>query len=88
MKRLSALGAVAAGAAATALLRRHRTLRAVSPELRTPDLWMPLAVVGPTTLALGRRLYGAPTEPVEGVSVTHHGVPGGRDVLVHRPERR
>ncbi len=32
------VGALAAAATATALVRRHRTLRAVSPDLRTPDL--------------------------------------------------
>jgi acetyl esterase/lipase len=80
--------AVAALATATGLLRRHRTLRAVSPDLRTPDLWLPLAVVGPTTLRLGRRLFGTPTEPVDGVTVDRHDVPGGLDVLVHRPAGR
>ena len=78
-----------AGAALTVgALRRRRTIVAVPPELRTPNLWLPLAVGNSLALAIGRRLFLRATEPVAGVAVARHDVPGGRDVFVYEPTGR
>jgi len=81
---LAALGALAAGAVA----RRRHTLSAVSPQLRTPKLWLPLAVTNRLVLSLGRRMFSGGTEPVSGVTVDRHSVPGGQDVYVYEPSQR
>lgn len=78
------LGAVAAAAVA----RRYRTISAVAPALRTPDLWLPLWVDNRLLLAIGRRLYSRTTEPVAGVTVVQRQVPGGQDVFVYEPAGR
>jgi acetyl esterase/lipase len=86
---VAALGLLAG--TATALARRARTLSAVAPGLRRPDLWLPLSIGSALELRLARRLFGARvTEPVAGVTVTQHDVPGGQDVYVHEaaPARR
>ncbi|MGY1731038.1 alpha/beta hydrolase [Geodermatophilus sp. SYSU D01045] len=83
LTRLAALGL------AVALARRARTVAAVPPELRRPDLWLPLSIGSRAELRIGRRLFGSRvTEPVAGVTVTRHDVPGGQDVFVYEPVRR
>jgi acetyl esterase/lipase len=85
--RSAALGLLAGLAAA--VVRRARTVAAVAPELRQPDLWLPLSIGSPLELRLGRRLFGARvTEPVAGVRVTRSDVPGGQDVFVYEPAER
>ena len=76
--------ALAVLAGLTAAARRARTVSAVAPELRRPDLWLPLSIGSPLELRLARRLFGARvTEPVAGVTVTRSDVPCGQDVLVY-----
>ncbi|PRY50100.1 acetyl esterase/lipase [Geodermatophilus tzadiensis] len=75
----------ALAALTTAVVRRARTVRAVPPGLRTRDLWLPLGIGSRLELQVARRLFLGPTEPVEGVEVSRQDVPGGQDVLVHRP---
>ncbi|GLY90788.1 alpha/beta hydrolase [Actinoallomurus iriomotensis] len=75
-------------AAATAVARRRRTLAPVAPDLRTPGLWLPLAVGNRLAITIARRWYDRPTEPVPGVTVSRHDVPGGRDVFVYEPPER
>jgi acetyl esterase/lipase len=87
MFRALTLGGLGAAAAA-AVLRCHRTLAAVAPDLRTPDLWLPLSVDNRFSLAIGRRLYRRTTEPVAGVTVSQHEIPGGRDAFVYEPAGR
>ncbi|MBE3012414.1 alpha/beta hydrolase [Microbispora sp. NEAU-D428] len=84
------LGAAAVAASvAASVARRHHTLSAVAPELRTPALWLPLPVTGRLSLTLARRLSRRTTHPVAGVAVTRHDVPGGRDAFVYEsPGRR
>ncbi|UOY02396.1 alpha/beta hydrolase [Blastococcus sp. PRF04-17] len=86
--RTRALVALAAAATAAALARRARTLAPVAPELRTPALWVPLALSGKLTLAAGRKLYPRPTSPVDGVTVSRRDVPGGLDAFVYEPDGR
>jgi acetyl esterase/lipase len=86
--RIRAAAALGAVALAMALARRSRALAPVAPELRTPRLWVPLAVSGRLTLAAGRRLYPVPTRPVDGVRVTRRDVPGGVDAFVYEPADR
>ncbi|MGY1780156.1 alpha/beta hydrolase [Geodermatophilus sp. SYSU D01036] len=83
LTRLAALGL------AVALARRARTVAAVPPGLRRPDLWPPLSIGSRAELRIGRRLFGSRvTEPVAGVTVTEHDVPGGQDVFVYEPAQR
>ncbi|QKE84495.1 alpha/beta hydrolase [Arthrobacter sp. NEB 688] len=79
----TALGAAVAATAATALARRRRTVAAVDAELRLPVMWLPLVVASRLELGVGRRFFLPATRPVDGVTVTPHAVPGGRDVLVY-----
>ncbi|MBM7808930.1 acetyl esterase/lipase [Geodermatophilus bullaregiensis] len=85
-RRAALAGTVAL--AARALARRARHVRAVPPALRTPDLWLPLSIGSGAELRIGRRLFPRPTEPVAGVEVTRHDVPGGQDVFVYEPAGR
>ncbi|WP_240809334.1 alpha/beta hydrolase [Microbispora catharanthi] len=73
---------VAASVAASAA-RRHHTLSAVAPELRTPALWLPRPIIGKLSLTLARRRSRRTTDPVAGVAVTRHDVPGGQDAFVY-----
>ncbi|WP_204263194.1 alpha/beta hydrolase fold domain-containing protein [Geodermatophilus normandii] len=82
-----ALGVLAGLTAA--VVRRARTISAVAPELRQPDLWLPLSIGSRLELAVGRRTFGARvTEPVAGVTVTRSDVPGGQDVFGYEPAER
>src|SRR3954454_23548514 len=78
---LSGLGVL--GVAAAAVVRRHRTISAVAPDLPTPSLWLPLFVDTPLVLAAGRRLIDRTSEPVAATAVSQHEVPGGQDVFVY-----
>ncbi|MGW5261912.1 alpha/beta hydrolase [Microbispora sp. NPDC004025] len=92
------LGAAAVAASVVApvmalVARRHHTLSAVAPELRTsalrtPALWLPRPITGKLSLALARRLSGGTTRPAEGVAVTRHAVPGGQDAFVYESPGR
>jgi acetyl esterase/lipase len=88
MGRTGLAAALVAAATATALVRRARTMAGVHPELRTAALWLPLSIGNRWTLTAVRRMWTHTTTPVDGVTVTGHGVPGGRDVLVHEPAGR
>lgn len=81
--RGAAAGVLAASAVAAAAARRHHTLSAVAPELRTPALWLPRPIIGKLSLTLARRRSRRTTDPVAGVAVTRHDVPGGRDAFVY-----
>jgi acetyl esterase/lipase len=83
---LSGLGVL--GVAAAAVVRRHRTISAVAPDLRTPILWLPLFVDNPLVLAAGRRLFDRTSEPVAGTAISQHEVLGGQDVFVYEPAGR
>lgn len=87
MTRSAVLGA-AVGAAAVAVLRRRWTLAAVAPELRARSLWLPVAIADPLALAVARRRFVGPSEPVRGVTVTEHRIPGGDRVFVYDPVGR
>ena len=81
--------ALALGVAALALARRTRSIAAVSPELRTSLLWVPLSVGSRAELALGRRLFGAQgTTAVQEVSVTPLQLPGGQGARLYEPQGR
>ncbi|MEU6424788.1 alpha/beta hydrolase [Microbispora sp. NPDC046973] len=87
--RGAAAGVLGAAAVAAAVARRHHTLSAVAPELRTPALWLPRPITGRLTLALARRRSRRTTDAVAEVAVTRHDVSGGRDVFVYEsPGRR
>jgi acetyl esterase/lipase len=83
-------GLVGAGSTALALgvLQRRRTVRTVPRELRTRSLWLPLAIGDRRSLALARRWFVGPSEPVPGVVVEEHQVPGGERVFLHDPDGR
>ncbi|WP_169951761.1 alpha/beta hydrolase [Microbispora sp. H11081] len=84
-----ALGVAAGAAALAAVARRHHTLSAVAPDLRTPALWLPRPITGRPSLALARWLSrGGVTRPVAGVAVTRHEVPGGLDAFVYESQDR
>lgn len=78
----------AAALAGAALLRRRRTLAPVAPELRSRSLWLPVPIGDPVMLAVARRWFVGPSEPVAGVTLTEHQVPGGERVFVHGPDAR
>jgi acetyl esterase/lipase len=86
IRRAAAVAGLALFAAG--VVRRSRTLSAVAPDLRRPELWLPLWVDNPALLAVGRRLYSRASEPVAGVTVTGQDVPLGLDVFVHEPAER
>jgi acetyl esterase/lipase len=72
-------------ALSSAVLRRRATLSAVAPDLRLPALWLPLSIGSSLELAVARRMFSQDATAVDGVRVTSHDVPGGRDVFVYRP---
>lgn len=87
--RLLPLAPITLGAAAVAAaLARARAVREVPRAMRIAPLWAPLALTTPALLPLARRVYGIPTEPVDGVEVTVRGLPGGAAVRVHQPVGR
>lgn len=81
----SAVAATVAVSAAVSVARRHHTLSAVAPELRTPALWLPRPITGKRSLSRARRRSRLATDPVAGVAITRHDVPGGRDAFVYEP---
>ncbi|WP_221891335.1 alpha/beta hydrolase [Microbispora sp. KK1-11] len=82
------LATAAAASVAVSAARRHHSLSAVAPELRAPALWLPRPIVGRLSLARARRRSRHTTDPVPGVAVTRHDVPGGRDAFVYEPPGR
>ncbi|MDN4174649.1 alpha/beta hydrolase [Nocardioides sp. SOB77] len=84
--RLLPLAPITVGAAAVgAVLGRARAVREVPRTMRTPMLWAPVAIANPTLLRVARRVYGAATQPVDGVAVGVHELPEGGSVRVHVP---
>lgn len=87
LRRIAATTALATAALATAagVVRRHRAVRAVAPELRTPALYVPLAISNAPVRDLARRLYrgtAASTATVEVTEQTAPGADGAPDVRV------
>ena len=68
-----------AAVAGTALLGRTRSVLAAAPELRGLLTWVPLAVSGRTTLAIGRKFLGRETDPVPETTVERRLLPSGRN---------
>lgn len=76
MRRLMGLLAgIGAALAVAGLVRRHRRLGVVAPELRTPQLYVPLSVRNDTALRVGRKVMAVPTPVADGVDVRSEQVP-------------
>ena len=77
MKPLLTAAVALAATAGYGLSRRHRTVSTAAPELRNPQLYVPLSLRNDTGLAVGRKLMAArPPGPIaEGVDVRHDVVP-------------
>lgn len=84
--RLLALAPITLAATAVgALAARARAVREVPRAMRTPLLWAPIAINSAALVQVARRVYGRATEPVAGVEVAVHDLPGGATVRVHTP---
>jgi len=65
MKPLLTVTAVLAAAAGYGLSRRHRQVASAAPELRNPQLYVPLSLRSDRSLRVGRTLMGArPADPL------------------------
>lgn len=95
MKLLLTATAVLAAAAGYGLSRRHRRVTSAAPELRNPQLYVPLSLRSDTSLRVGRKLMAArPAEPAaDGVDLHSDEVPAtdvrpAVPVVVYDPETR
>lgn len=81
MKPLLTAAVALAAAAGYGLSRRHRTVSTAAPELRNPQLYVPMSLRNDKSLAVGRKLMAArPPGPIaEGVDVRHDVVPADGD---------
>lgn len=82
------LGSIAASLAATAAVRRARSIRELPSALRHPLLWFPSTIRGPRSLRVGRALTSLSVAPIaERVTMTQEPVAGGLDAFVYTPEQ-
>jgi acetyl esterase/lipase len=82
MKRTITL--VLAGLGVAGLVRRHRKLADVAPELRNPALYVPMPLGNKRALPLGRRMLSVPTPVRDGIEVRteHATAPDGEPIRV------
>ncbi len=90
MKRLTALAAILGTSMGIAIARHLRRVAMVAPELRHPQLYLPMSLRNYLTLRVGRRLPMPAETLAEGVKVRTERVPGNAmrpDVRVLIAER-
>jgi acetyl esterase/lipase len=95
MKRLIALMAgIGAACIGVGLVRQHRRVVTVAPELRSPRLYVPVSLRNDTILRLGRKAMTVPVPVAAGVEVHTEHVPATdrgpavRTLVYERPGRQ